>query len=114
MLYRNDVGVFYGQLRKNSHCPHQELVKSGKSRAPAINRLRIYRPSEEEISATHYGQCRLERCVARSLNLWGVKYSQDDNFKGFDEKTHILEDRNYPLFKEEHSSFMKDWLLRHG
>jgi glycosyltransferase involved in cell wall biosynthesis len=113
MLYRNHLGIFYGRLRKNSHCPHQELVASGKSRAPAINRLRVCRPSEEEISAIHYGQCRFERCVARSLNLWGIRYEQNDNFKGFDEEKHILEDRGYPLFTGEHPSIMQGWLHNH-
>jgi len=113
MLYRNHLGVYYGRLRRSSHCPHQELIGTGKRRNKAINKLRVLRPEPNIISALHYGQCRLGRCVARSLNLWGIRYTQTDNFKQFNEESYVLEDRGYPLFTGGHPLIMQNWINRH-
>jgi len=110
MLYRNHLGNYYGRLRKNSHSPHQDLIGVGKQRTAAIKKLRVFKPEPSVISVLHYGQCRLERCVARSLNLWGIRYTQDDTFRELDEETHTLEDRGYPLFVGTHPLVMQDWI----
>ena len=113
MLYRNHKGLYYGQLRRSSPCMHEELIGEGKSRNRAKRILQVYSPTEDEINVLHYGQCRWGKCVAKSLNLWGARYTQQDVFNKFDETKDLLPDLGYPLFLDSHPQSIEGWIVDH-